>query len=134
MTDDTGERPATILVVDDDPVVRRYATGNLRTEGYTVLEAENGPAALEVQRKFGVPLDLLITDYVMPGMDGRELARNLRVHCKDLSVLFISGHIEEDLVQSGVLEAAFREGGQFLQKPFDSGRLLRKVRAMLIAP
>jgi two-component system cell cycle sensor histidine kinase/response regulator CckA len=125
-------RTATVLVVDDDAAVRRIAATALRTEGFTVLEAADGPSGVAAAGKYGVPVDLLVTDFVMPGgMNGRDLARALAPRFPAMRVLYISGHAEEEAVQRNLLEGAFKEGAQFLQKPFTGETLARKARAVL---
>jgi len=121
----------TILVVEDEPIQRRLAAATLRAEGYTVLEAADGAAAEAMASKFGVPVDLLFTDFVLPGMDGRQLADRLRPLFPRMRVLITSGHIEEESVQKAVMEEAFKKGAAFLQKPFEQQELVRRVRAVL---
>ena len=125
--------PCTVLVVEDEAAVRLLACTALRAEGHTVLEAADAPAAEKVAGKYGVPLDLLVVDYVLPGMDGRELAGRLRPRFPGMKVLFISGHAEEEPVQDALLKEAFKEGAAFLQKPFGPEALARKVRSVLLA-
>ncbi|MCK6481370.1 MAG: response regulator [Planctomycetaceae bacterium] len=132
MTEPPKDRPTTVLVAEDEEGTRKFLCAALRAEGYTVLEAENGGAAERAAGRFGVPVDLLVTDYVMPDFDGHELARRLRERFPHLKVLIVSGHIEEESVQKGVLEETFKRGAAFLQKPFDAEDLARKVRAVLL--
>jgi two-component system cell cycle sensor histidine kinase/response regulator CckA len=130
-TPDGGKR-TTVLVVDDDAAVRRVAVATLRAEGFIVLEAGDGDSAMKVAAKYGVPVDLLVTDFVMPGMNGRELAHALKPSFPAMRVLYVSGHAQEEAVQKNLLESAFKEGAQFLQKPFLGDALARKVRALLL--
>ena len=123
--------PITVLLAEDEPAVRAFACTTLRAEGYTVLEAPDGAAAEKAAGKYGVPPDLLITDFVMPGVDGAELASRLRPRFPRMRVLFISGKVEDEGVQEGLMQEAFKKGASFLQKPFDAESLLRKVRAVL---
>ncbi len=122
---------ATILVAEDEPAQRMLVAATLRAEGFTVLDAPDGPAAEALAAKHGVPVDLLVTDFVMPGMNGHELAERLRPRFPELRVLIISGHIEEVPVQKAVMEEAFKKGAAFLQKPFKPEDLVRRVRAVL---
>lgn len=92
-----------------------------------MLEAAAGAEALDVCRHHEGPIDLVITDVVMPGMNGRELAARLTDLVPDARVLFISGYTGGVLVEHGVLEA----GTEFLQKPFSPHRLTQKVREAL---
>lgn len=132
MSDPSKDRPVTVLVAEDEEGTRKFLCAALRAQGYTVLEAENGTAAEKAAGRFGVPVDLLVTDFVMPDFDGHELARRLRERFPGLRVLIISGHIEEEEVQKGVLEETFKKGAAFLQKPFDAEDLARKVRSVLL--
>jgi CheY-like chemotaxis protein len=117
----------TILIVEDEPVVRRLTVRALAERGYNVLEAEDGESALEVAREHRGDLQLLVTDVVMPGMNGKELADRLTAERPDLRVLYISGYAEHAVVRQGVLV----EGIAFLSKPFDLSELARTVREVL---
>ena len=117
----------TILIVEDEPVVRRLSVRALRERGYDVLEAGDGESALEVAQAHQGELSLLITDVVMPGMNGKELADRLSAERPDLRVLYISGYAEHAVVRQGVL----LEGIAFLSKPFDLSELARTVREVL---
>jgi signal transduction histidine kinase/ActR/RegA family two-component response regulator len=117
----------TVLIVEDEPVVRRLTVRALAERGYHVLEAEDGESALEVARTHQGELHLLVTDVVMPGMNGKELADRLAAHRPDLRVLYISGYAEHAVVRQGVLV----EGIAFLSKPFDLSELARTVREIL---
>jgi two-component system, cell cycle sensor histidine kinase and response regulator CckA len=117
----------TILIVEDEPVVRRLTVRALMERGYHVLEAADGESALEVARQHHRDLQLLVTDVVMPGMNGKELADRLAGECPDLRVLYISGYAEHAVVRQGVL----LEGIAFLSKPFDLSELARTVREIL---
>ena len=127
----TAGSPVTILLVEDEEGTRRTLAAALRTEGYTVLEAADGPAAEALLKRVGVPPALLLTDYVMPGMNGHELASRLRPLYPGMKVLVMSAHVGDEEVQKGILEEAFKAGSAFLQKPFDPEALLRRVRAVL---
>ena len=117
----------TILVVEDEPVVRRLTVRALAERGYRVLEAEDGESALVVAREHTGDLQLLVTDVVMPGMNGKDLADRLTAERPDLRVLYISGYAEHAVVRQGVLV----EGIAFLSKPFDLNELARTVREVL---
>ncbi|MHC4924860.1 MAG: response regulator [Planctomycetota bacterium] len=123
-----------VLVAEDDAGTRKFICATLRTEGYAVLEAESGPAALEVLERRKVEPMLLIADFIMPGMNGGDLAGKVREKHPDARVLFISGHIEETHVQEGVMDGARRLSAHFLAKPFTDEELARKVRAVMLAP
>jgi signal transduction histidine kinase len=117
----------TILIVEDETAVRRMAARALAAQGYAILEAENGAEALEVLARGGNPIDLVLTDVVMPLVNGRELGERLSVERPGLRVLFMSGYTDDDIVRRGLL----RPGSPFLQKPFMPGDLSRKVREVL---
>ncbi len=119
----------TVLVVEDSPQLRELMQEVLQVRGYRVLDAENGDAALEVARRHDGPIHLLLTDVIMPGMNGRQLADRLTAARPDMKVLFASGYTADVLVQYGV------EGGvHYLQKPFTPDVLARKVREVLSEP
>ncbi|MGZ8398739.1 MAG: PAS domain S-box protein [Gemmatimonadales bacterium] len=130
------ERPAvpergseTILVIEDEDVVRNLACRGLREHGYSVLEARNGVQALQyIEQNLGT-IDLVISDVVMPEMGGREFGESLSRVEPALPVLFMSGYTGEDVVQRGLLEP----GAPFQQKPFTPAGLAIKIRAMLDA-
>ena len=117
----------TVLVVEDEPVVRSLAVRALVDQGYRVLQAADGSGALTVSRAYDGELHLLVTDVVMPGMNGKELADRLAVERQGLRVLYVSGYTDHAVVRHGVLE----EGIAFLSKPFDLRELTRTVREVL---
>jgi PAS domain S-box-containing protein len=117
----------TILLVEDEEIVRVLATRVLSDLGYSVLEAADGGEALEVCRNRTGPIGLVITDVVMPAMSGTQLALELKTQIPETPVLFISGYTGGALVERGVLD----EGMTFLQKPFSRERLARVVRELL---
>jgi CheY-like chemotaxis protein len=116
-----------VLVVEDEPAVRRIATLALRQAGHRVLEAVDGEDARRVADAAAEELELLVTDVVMPGMGGRALAGALRERRPNLSVLFVSGYTEDEALQSEV--ASPRTA--FLAKPFTPDSLRAKVEALL---
>jgi len=117
----------TILIVEDEPAVRRMASRALRSQGYAILEAANGAEALEVLSRATSPVDLVLSDVVMPVLNGRELSERLAVDRPEVRVLFMSGYTDDDIVRRGLL----RPGAPFLQKPFVPADLSRKVRDVL---
>ncbi len=119
----------TVLVVEDEAGVRRVIVEMLEQQGYRVLTAENGEAALEVCQKNQCPIQLLITDVIMPRMSGRELANQMVRMLPTLKVLFVSGYTDHAIIHHGVLEP----GTHFLQKPFTPESLAGKVREVLDA-
>ena len=117
----------TILLVEDETIVRRLVREVLTMNGYTVLEAADGQEALGICEQHEGPIHLLITDIIMPQMSGRELAERLRLLHPEIKALYISGYTESAIVHHGVLDA----GVPFLQKPFTPGALPVKVREVL---
>jgi CheY-like chemotaxis protein len=117
----------TILLVEDDEHVRELARRVLENHGYTLLEAQDGHEALHLASGYSGPIHLLLTDVVMPGMSGEDLARELTHERTDLKILFMSGYTEEMIVHHGELAP----GAEFLQKPFSPSDLVRRVRDML---
>jgi two-component system cell cycle sensor histidine kinase/response regulator CckA len=117
----------TILVVEDQQEVRTLAVKALRRWGYTVLEAPNGEEALALCEAVPDAIHLVVTDVIMPGMTGRELAERLIVRRPRLQVMFVSGYPESVLSNRGVLDPDLA----YLQKPFTAEILARKVREVL---
>jgi len=119
----------TILLVEDEEAVRSFAARALRMRGYNVLEASGGEEALEIVKSGASKIDLIITDVVMPNMDGPTMVRNVKLTNPDLPVIFMSGYAEE----------AFRRNDQssedihFLPKPFGLKQLAAKVKEVLSA-
>jgi two-component system, cell cycle sensor histidine kinase and response regulator CckA len=122
----TATSSGTILLVEDDASVRSLAHRALERAGYTVLVAQDGLEAVAVAEAHAEQLDLLVTDVVMPGMRGPDVARHLRLRQPDLRVLFVSGYAEDALGPDGVL--AF---GSFLAKPFRTAELVARVAQVL---
>jgi CheY-like chemotaxis protein len=117
----------TVLVVEDDDQVRRMTRAALESLGYAVLEARSGEEAVGLCGTHEGPLDLVITDVVMPGMSGREVAEAVGRVRPGVKVLYVSGYTDDAIVRHGVLQAE----AAFLQKPFTPASLARKVRAVL---
>ncbi len=117
----------TVLVVEDEEKVRTLALTVLRKQGYQVFEATGGEEALALCRQLEPPLRIMVTDVVMPGMSGSELAQQLLSFCPQMKVLYISGYTENAILQQGVVD----QGIEFLQKPFSPATLIRKVREIL---
>jgi two-component system, cell cycle sensor histidine kinase and response regulator CckA len=117
----------TVLLVEDEDAVRLFGARALRNKGYNVFEARSGEAALEILKGGKQPVDLLITDVVMPRMDGPSLIREVRQFRPDLKVIFISGYAEEDF------RKRLDEGSEihFLAKPFSLAQLAEKVKEVM---
>ncbi len=117
----------TVLVVEDDEPLRKLSIKTLEKYGYTVLTAADGRTALSMCEEYKDPIHLMVTDVIMPGMNGKALANRLKVMMPDLKVLYMSGYTDKAIVRHGVLEM----GIAFLQKPFTPEGLVRKVREVL---
>lgn len=117
----------TILVIEDEDVVRNLASRGLADHGYAVVQAKNGSEALAYIQEHPGKVELVISDVVMPEMGGREFGRHLALFESELPILYMSGYTGEDVVQRGLLDP----GAPFQQKPFTPGTLAAKVRAML---
>jgi len=120
----------TVLLVEDDEMIRHLVPKVLKANGYTVLVAASGRDAERVSGQHEGPIHLLVTDVVMPGMNGREVAERLAAARAGLRVLYLSGYTDDAIVHHGVLEP----GVAFLQKPFTPAVLGRKVREVLDSP
>ena len=120
----------TILVVEDDPKVREVTVRALRGGGYRVLAAEGAEPAYEIVHRHRGAIQLLVTDVVMPGTGGRNMARRIVELRPGVRVLYVSGYTSDALGHQGVLD----EGIEFLPKPFTSAALLARVRALLDRP
>jgi PAS domain S-box-containing protein len=119
----------TVLLTEDEEIVRKLACQVLRIYGYQVLDAANGDAALLICESHPAPIHLLITDVIMPGMSGRELATRLTELRPEMKVLYMSGYTDSAIVHHGVLD----EGANFIQKPFSTDVLAIRVREVLDA-
>jgi PAS domain S-box-containing protein len=117
----------TILLVEDETHLRRLARQYLETQGYKILEAEDGAAALQIVDGYQGTIDLLLTDVIMPGMNGRVLATNIAKLVPDIRVLYMSGYTENAIGHDGTLDA----GVNLLQKPFSLPALKDRVREVL---
>lgn len=117
----------TILAVDDDPGLLNLIAKALQPHGYTVLMAPNGEQALQIAVSHQDAIDLLLTDVVLPGIKGQELARQMIDLCPKINVLFMSG----TLCPSMAHRTADRGFEAFLQKPFTESAMLRKIRRLL---
>jgi two-component system, cell cycle sensor histidine kinase and response regulator CckA len=116
-----------VLVVDDEQGLRDLVCRTLQAEGYSTLEAAHGGEALEVMETAADPVDLVVTDVVMPGMDGRELGRRLSQRWPDLPILYISAYDVNDIFRRG----SPRTSAPFLQKPFPLEGLVSTVRDLI---
>ena len=126
-TRDAGSE--TILLVEDDNAVRDLAQRILEMRGYKVLPARNGADALRIASVSNTRIDLVVTDVVMPGMNGREFVEKLRGRAPGIPVLYMSGYTDDDIIRRGLLDSSVA----FLQKPFTPKTLARQVRSILDA-
>jgi two-component system, cell cycle sensor histidine kinase and response regulator CckA len=118
----------TVLLAEDEPAVRNLTARILRRQGYTVLEAGNGAEALEIVRRgTDTPIDLLLTDTIMPKLGGYALAEQIRKIIPDIRVLFMSGYTANTIIQNGLLDLSVT----FIQKPFTPSALAHSVRVLL---
>ncbi|HKC00745.1 MAG TPA: response regulator, partial [Terriglobales bacterium] len=117
----------TILVVEDEEPLRALVAGFLESNGYTVLQASEGKEGIHLAQEHGQPIDLLMTDVVMPGMSGSELATAIRAFLPHVKLLFMSGYTSDLIAEHGVLE----NDATLLEKPFTKDSLLTKVRVAL---
>jgi len=122
----------TVLVVDDEEMVRIIMVQVLQDNGYTVLEASDGLEALRIAKEHTGRIDLLLTDVKMPGMNGLELAARLLSNRPEMTVLYVSGHADSTR-QIQLQEGQFiiEPGANFLHKPFSPDGLLQKVRHVM---
>jgi PAS domain S-box-containing protein len=120
----------TILVVEDEPVVRRLAVQALRVQGYRVIEASDGVEALDIAQSLGLGIDLVVSDVIMPRVSGPELVKRLTAVAPGARRLLVSGHAESTVLPATLSDLA----AAFLPKPFTPERLARKVREVLDAP
>jgi CheY-like chemotaxis protein len=117
----------TILMVEDDASILTIGKTMLEKLGYTVLTAEGPKKALQISKAYAKPIHLLLTDVVMPEMNGKELASRLRSDLPDLKCLYMSGYTADIIAHRGVLEG----GVNFIQKPFSRKELDDKIRKIL---
>jgi two-component system, cell cycle sensor histidine kinase and response regulator CckA len=117
----------TVLIVEDEKEVRQLAVRILAKQGYKVLEASQGDQALLICGQYQEPIHLLVTDVIMPGMSGRDLAERMKSLRPETKVLYMSGHTSGAIVHHGVLDRS----ANLLQKPFTPEALARKMREVL---
>ena len=130
MTDTSGTVGAsTILVVDDDPPLRRLIRAALESRGYVVIEARNGAEATDIVRKHQAPIDLVLSDVEMPHVDGFELVERLHQMCPETGVLYMTGASHKVPVRGGLKES----GHAYLYKPFTPDKLVEAIEDVLNA-
>jgi two-component system, cell cycle sensor histidine kinase and response regulator CckA len=126
-TEELSAGTETILLVEDDPLVRRLSLEVLSQQGYAVLEASDGVEALQAAQAHCSEIHLLLTDVVMPNMGVEELTSQLKAVCPNIKILFTSGYADDAIVRQGVLEPEV----EFMEKPFGPAELLNRVRQVL---
>jgi DNA-binding response OmpR family regulator len=119
----------TVLLVEDAPMIRRLAQQVMTKAGYTVFEAADGNQAIAQVDAHSGPIDIVVTDLIMPGLSGVDLAQRLTVLRAGARVLYMSGYTDNAIVRNGLLA----DGAPFLQKPFTPEELLKKLRDVLDA-
>ena len=117
----------TILLVEDEVLVRSLVSKFLNSQGYRVLSAARGSDAIQLAAEHSTRIDLLLSDVILPNMNGRQIYERLALTMPKLRVLFMSGYTENIIAPHGVLEGGF----YFVQKPFSLKELARKVREAL---
>jgi two-component system, cell cycle sensor histidine kinase and response regulator CckA len=124
---DSPKGDETVLFVEDDELVRKLNLKILQQLGYEVMHAENGKSALAIAETYEGSIDLLITDVIMPEMNGEELARKISVLKPDIRILFTSGYTEDVIAPHGVLAGDIH----FIGKPYKPNQLAVKIREVL---
>jgi len=119
----------TILLVEDEQSLRKLAHKILKDVGYAVLEAEGGSKALEIAEQYKSRIDLLLTDVIMPGINGRMLAEKLSAARPDMKILYMSGYAEGEIARHGFLQPSV----QVLRKPFTCEELTQRVQQVITA-
>jgi len=130
ITEPPGPGRETVLLVEDEETLRQLTRQSLQNQGYSVIDAADGGAALRLSQAHKGPIHLLLTDVIMPGMNGRELANHLSPYRPEMKVLYMSGYTENHIGHNGTLD----QGITLLQKPFTLPALNAKVREMLDTP
>jgi two-component system, cell cycle sensor histidine kinase and response regulator CckA len=129
VTGSVRDSPGTVLLVEDETIVRELVREILERDGYRVISAPTPADALDASRAADDSIDLLLTDIVMPGMSGPEVAQTLAESRGDLKVLYMSGYSDELAAERGLLQP----GTAFIQKPFRAEELTEKIRSLLDA-
>jgi CheY-like chemotaxis protein len=119
----------TVLVVEDDTLISELIQRVLKEAGYNIVQATNGREAMNLLLEYTGPLDLVLTDIVMPEMSGRELVRHLKVRWSHLKVMCMSGYTDQTVQRHGILEQC----DHFLQKPFTPSMLLERISSLVTA-
>ncbi len=126
-SEEAGERAETILLVEDEDFVRNVTSEVLEMAGYKVLQASNAAEGIKLFDRHAGDVHLLVTDVIMPGMNGRDLALTLKGNCPELRTIYMSGYTQNIVLQDGDSD----ETPAYLQKPFSLETLVQKVREVL---
>ncbi len=122
-----GNAKSVILVVDDEKGIREFLCTYLKSKSFKVLTAGSGEEALDLWQEEGASIDLLLTDIVMPGINGKDLADRLKQERPDLRIIFMSGYLPEEIAEETL-------GGTFFKKPFQPSELLDAIRNAIRYP
>ncbi len=128
MTQQPDDATITILLVDDDPAIRKLMLGMLEGQGYKLLEARNGKEGVLIATEYKQPIQLLVTDVVMPHGSGFDMVRDLAASHPEAKVLYLSGYADDSVAERGGLKES---GKAFLLKPFTREALAQKIRDVL---
>lgn len=123
----TEQGQETILLVEDEPALLKLTSILLERLGYHIIAVDSPDRAIEIVREYKGPIHMLMTDVIMPGMNGRELALNIMPLQPDIKLLFMSGYTADIISENGVLD----RGINFIQKPFVWNELGKKIRSIL---
>ena len=116
----------TVMVVEDELPLRKLFSRVLSRKGYTVITAANGVDALDRARRYANPIDILVTDMILPSMDGRQVATQMKILYPDIRVLYITGYTNEEMIARGLRD----ETATLLEKPFSLAELIEAVRGL----
>jgi len=120
----------TVLLVEDEGSLRSVVGNTLRTNGYAVLDAPDGKTAIELAESLETPIDLLLTDVILPGISGRDIADQLQLSHPSMKVIYMSGYTDEFIAEHGIIDPDI----VLLEKPFPMSALLENVREVLDGP
>jgi DNA-binding response OmpR family regulator len=120
----------TVLLVEDEASLRSVVGNTLRTNGYVVLDAPDSNTAIELANGCESPIDLLLTDVILPGISGRDMAELLQISRPSMKVIYMSGYTDEFIAEHGIMDPTI----VLLEKPFRMSTLLQNIREVLDGP
>jgi DNA-binding response OmpR family regulator len=120
----------TVLLVEDEGSLRSVVGNTLRAKGYAVLDAPDSNTAIELAQSFESPIDLLLTDVILPGISGRDMAALLQISRPSMKVIYMSGYTDEFIAEHGIMDPQI----VLLEKPFRMSALLQNIREVLDRP